>query len=92
MDDSTAALRQLLAGLLPPEDEKNDPLFDALQRQNDEMRAARLQAEAAARAEANPMDTPNMRKWLQDMKDAADEHDALDRLFADLARETGDGN
>lgn len=84
MDENNAAMRQLLAQIFPPdEQEEPGPLDSVLQRMSDETREARLLAEEQARkAAANPMDTPNMRKWLQDMNDAAREPNALDVLLS----------
>ena len=93
MNDSTDALRDLLGQIFPPdEQEEPGPLDSALQKMNDEAREARILAEAAAmRAAASPIDTPNTRKWLQDMNDAAQEPDALDTLLGKFyAAHSGD--
>ncbi len=90
MDENNDALRQLLGQLFPPdEQEESDPLYGVLQTMNNEAREARLLAEAQARKAANPLDTPNMRKWLQEMNEAAQEPDALDNLFSKWMESTG---
>ena len=88
MDNKDEALRRLLAGIIPEKGERH-PVFDALEREADDLRCARLYAEAASRAERNPLDTEGMREWLQARRDAAAEggYDNIIQKLSAVSRE-----
>ena len=92
MDSKDEALRQLLAGIMSEQEERH-PVFDALEREAADMRAARLYAEAlAGRAERNPLDTEGMREWLQIRRDAAANEGGYDNIIQALSAASRDLN